>query len=536
MKKQFPMVSRAICLFSFLLFLHNAQAQTCDYVEGDITFNASGGNVTAGYANEYLLVNNATGEILQRTSSTTFTAVTEGTYDIYNVNYETATSGGEGTSVTGIAVGDNISGVGGICYSLSAALPVTVCRLQLEWTDFAATNSESVTSYQPTLNIIGGDISGVSMPTTVEVALTGAATAGSDYNPNLSTITLTIPKADYSSLSSLNFNDLTTDDFSVIDDVLQENNEDVVFTLQNATGLSIADADGADGIEVVHTYMIQDNDVLLVEWVDAGASDNEATGGNLPSLIVSGAEIGSAATVEVALSGTATAGTDYAPGTTITVTIPAADYQTTPLTQALNDFSLSTADLSITDDQTIEGDETVILTLQNATNVTIGDADAADGTEDVHTYTILDDDVLLVEFTTATGTDSEGSGGNLAALNLSGAVITSPVTIEAALVAGGTATDGSDFALASGSFPISLTIPAGDYTGVTSLPLNGLTTQDLTITDDATVEASETFTLELQNASGLSIGDADGADGVESQFAYTITDDDCAAAARTLSK
>ena len=434
-------------------------------------------------------------------------------------------------------VGDNVSGVGGTCFGLSAALAITVCKLEIEWVTASNSGAESVLNYQPTLTISGGDITAVTMTTNIEVAITGTATLGTDFNPSTSPVTLVLPKGDYSSATTLNFNDLTTDDISIIEDILQEADETIILTLQNAVGMDIGDVDMADGIESIHTYTIIDNDVLLVEWLTSTDSDQEATGGNLPSLVLSGAEINSAATIEVALSGTATAGTDYLPATTITVTIPVGDYQTSASTMALNAFTLSTADLSITDDQVIEGNETIILTLQNPSGVTIGDADGVDGIESFYTYIILDDDALSVEFTNTTGSALEADGDNLPQLAIQGAIITSSVTVEANLISGGTAISGTDFEIAAGTYPVLLTIPAGDYTTLSNLNFNSLTaTQDLSITDDVLVEAGETFTLELQNGSGVNIADADGADGIEIQFLYTILDDDCAAAARVLSK
>ena len=395
--------SFGLALFVLSLFPQFVSAQNCDYAEGDISFVASAGNTSPDYANEYLLTD-AAGVILQRSTTTNFTAVTEGNYNIYNINYETATSGGEGTSVTGINVGDNIADIGGICYELSAPLGIVVCKIEIEWTDAADSNSEAATAYQPTLTISGGDLTNLVGTVTVEVAVSGTATPGADFNPNVDPVTLTIPLADYSSPTTLNFNDLTTDDMSIVDDLEVENNE------------------------------------------------------------------------------------------------------------------------------------TVILTLQNPSNVAIGDADGADGTEDVHTYTIIDNDGLFVEFEVDAGSDLESVGGNLPELVIGGAIITSPVTIEIALLPGGTATNDLDFDAATADFPLTITIPAGDYTTPQEFAVNDLTDQDLSIIDDALVEPSEDFLLELQNGSGVSIGDVDGADGIESQFTYTILDEDCAAAARTLSK
>jgi hypothetical protein len=395
--------TKVIIALFFLSLPSFVSAQSCDYTEGDIPFTAAAGNTDAGYANEYLLTD-AAGIILQRITTTTFIAVTQGSYNIYNVNYETATSGGEGTSVTGITVGDDIANVGGICYELSPALPIVVCKILLEWTDVADSGLESVTDYQPLLTISGGDLTNVTTPITVEVAVTGTATGGTDFNPSTTPVTLTIPVGDYTNPTNLNFNDLTADDMSIIEDLI------------------------------------------------------------------------------------------------------------------------------------IEDDETVILSMQNPTGLTIGDVDGTDGVENVHTYTIIDNDGLSIEFTVDAGTDSESSGLNLPQLTISGAIITTPITIEVALT-GGTATENDDFETVGTDFSVLVTIPVGDYTTAQTLDLNDLTTQDLSIVNDVNVEPTETFVLQLQNpGTGLSIADVDSTDGIESEFTYTITDDDCAAAARTLSK
>lgn len=401
-KFYFSLITKLMTIALIALSLPSIlNAQSCDYVEGDITFTASAGNTTADYVNEYLLTD-AAGIILQRGTATTFTGLTQGNYNIYNVNYETATSGGEGTSVTGIMVGDDIANIGGICYELSAALPITVCKIQIEWTDATGGSVENTTN-ELILTISGGDLTNVTTPITVEAGISGTATIGSDFNPNTTPITLTIPVGDYSSATNLNFNDLTTDDFSIIDDQEVEDNETVIFTLQNPVGLDIADADGADG------------------------------------------------------------------------------------------------------------------------------------TEDVHTYTIQDNDGLSVEFTVDAGQDLESVGGNLPQLTIGGAIITSPVTVEVVLT-GGTATENADFETEVADFTILVTIPAGDYTTAQTIDLNDLTDQDLSIVDDAIVEPTETFVLELQNPTDVTINDVDGMDGTESQFTYTILDQDCAAAARTLTK
>lgn len=376
-------------IFNFVLLLAliswsaGLHAQ-CNYVEGTINFTANGGNTGAGYTNEYLLTD-ASGLILQINSSPSFTNVTAGSYNIYNLNYETANG-----APTGNTVGQNVSGIGGLCIDLSTALPINVCNISIEWTDATASDQETSGGNLPTLTISGGDISTVTMSTAIEVAFTGSATQGSDYAPATTPITLTIPKGDYSTATTLNLNDLTTDDLSITDDQIVESDETIVLTLQNAIGMDIDDADGSTVTESVHTYTIIDDDVLLVEFDNATATDVETTGGNLPQITVSGGITTAATTVEITLNaspGTATAGTDYSPdfSTVITVTIPAGDYTTAT--------NLAIPGLSVTDDSIVEANETFVLDLQNpSTGVNIGDADGGSTTEGTHTYTIIDDD------------------------------------------------------------------------------------------------------------------------------------------------
>lgn len=304
-----------------------------------------------------------------------------------------------------MTVGENISNIGGICYEVSDPLAIVVCEILIEWTDAAAANSES-TVYQPTLQIIGGDLTGVTGPITVEAIVSGTATLGTDFNPSATPILLTIPAADYATLTSLNISDLMSpDSFSIIND------------------------------------------------------------------------------------------------------------------------------------QLIEEDETIILELANPSGLTIGDSDASATTENIHTYTIEDDETLQIEFTEVTGTDMESIGGNLPQLTIGGAVTTGPVTIEIISDPSITgATLGDDYSIVGSSFPILVTIPAGDYTTPVVIDLDNLTTQGLSIVDDAIFELSEEFGLIFNNPLGVIVADADADGNVESSYVYTITDDDCAAEARTLTK
>ena len=127
----------------------------------------------------------------------------------------------------------------------------------------------------------------------------------------------------------------------------------------------------------------------------------------------------------------------------------------------------------------------------------------------------------VVEFSTATASDAENSGGNLPVLLVDG-TLAEDRTVEVA-VTGGTATSGTDY-----TNTVTVTIPAGGgYDGT----LGTAVATNLSITGDSVVEADETIELQLQNPLGdLSLGDANGAGGTQSTHTYTINDDDSAEA------
>ncbi|MCB1716073.1 MAG: tandem-95 repeat protein, partial [Candidatus Competibacteraceae bacterium] len=248
-----------------------------------------------------------------------------------------------------------------------------------------------------------------------------------------------------------------------------------------------------------------------IEFAAPSNGDLEASGGDIPQLLVSGTLL-SAETIEVQVTGgTASAGTDY--NHTVSVTIPAGVY----------DGTLATAvpiNLTISDDTLVEGDETISFSLQNPSGVLVlADVGGTVGSQSVNTYTLQDDDVVVVEFAAATNGDVEASGGDIPQLLVNGTVSSDQV-IEVQ-VTGGTASAGTDY-----SHTVAVTIPAGVYDGTaaTALPIN------LTVTDDGVVEGDESisFSLALPATGGeaLSVGDADGDTSTQSVNTYTIQNDD----------
>ncbi|MBI4994773.1 hypothetical protein HZC21_03985 [Candidatus Peregrinibacteria bacterium] len=178
-------------------------------------------------------------------------------------------------------------------------------------------------------------------------------------------------------------------------------------------------------------------------------------------------------------------------------------------TGSSTDYILSNGDLVIASGQTTdviplvvsndsiqEGDETVVVTLTSATEVTLG-------TQKIHTYTIKDDDQSGVGFEVAT------SSGTESATPVNFRVILSAASAQAVSVnytVSGTATGGgTDFTLANGT----ATIPAGQTnTDITA-----------TIVNDSIIETGETIIVTLSNPVGAALS-------ANTVHTYTINDND----------
>ena len=166
----------------------------------------------------------------------------------------------------------------------------------------------------------------------------------------------------------------------------------------------------------------------------------------------------------------------------------------------------------IVEDALIEGEETFRVLMSNPGNsqVRIDDASAE--------VIIVDRSRLQIEFANDTLSDPEDSGASLAPMVVFGAVLPVGEPVEI-LVTGGSATAGVDYSLDS---PLTITVPAGDYTAGAILPLTGLT-----IVPDDRVEPDETIEFGLSSAFGNAlIGDANADGSVTSTLVYTIENDD----------
>ena len=193
----------------------------------------------------------------------------------------------------------------------------------------------------------------------------------------------------------------------------------------------------------------------------------------------------SAITLAYAVGGTATAGTDYV--------------RLSGSIQVSANANSVNIPVSITDDSTIESNETVTLTLTSATSYRLG-------LPSKHTLTIEDDDsggsTPEASFSSSSSSGAEGGGTQNVQVNLSPAPQSS---ITIAYTVGGTASSGSDYTRLSGSVQAS-----ANATSV-NIPVS--------ITDDALVEADETVVLTLTSGTGYELGST-------TKHTLTITDND----------
>ena len=213
------------------------------------------------------------------------------------------------------------------------------------------------------------------------------------------------------------------------------------------------------GPNIVHTLTINDDDSPpVIDFDLTSSSGDEATTSKTITVNLSTAS-SKDVTVNYAVSGTATgSGSDYvlADGT---------------LTINAGTTSGSIIIDSIADDSLDEPNETIIITLSNPNNATLG-------SDNVHTYTINDNDIgpeVDFNITSSSGVESISSAGLTVDLS---AVSGQNVTVD--YVVTGTATgSGTDYTLTDGT----LTINAGETSGTITIS---------NIVDDSITEINET--------------------------------------------
>ncbi len=204
---------------------------------------------------------------------------------------------------------------------------------------------------------------------TVAYAVTGGtATNGADYT--LANGTLTFAPGDISENISV----------VVVDDALDESDETIVVSLSNPSNAVL-------GNQVTHTYTIRDNDpnghdgTLTVAFASASSSAGESVSQVLLEVRLSAAAA-TAVKVDYAVAGGTASSADY--------NLPSGTLTFTPGEISKN------ISVGVVDDGLDETDETIVVSLSNPRNASLGSPAA-------HTYTIMDNDGSPV---------SGGNGGN----------------------------------------------------------------------------------------------------------------------------
>lgn len=289
-----------------------------------------------------------------------------------------------------------------------------------------------------------------SSPVTVNLSVSGTASAGSDYTAIASTV-------------SVGTGGTAVVDVEVLDDSTVESAETVVVTLATGVGYDVGTQDSA-------TVTLTDDDVA-VPTITVTAIDDDAAEPYYDGkyrLTASPAPSGQL-TVNVTMSGTATNGTDYK-------TI--ANYGT------LTIGSSGTLDvlLDVTNDYVVEGDETAVLTVTSGSGYAVGSPASA-------SITIVDNDVTpVVNATLVDSTAGEPSNNGKFRLKATPSPGTSLVVN---IAMSGTATNGVDY----------VSIPA-----TKTLSSSGVVEFVLDVNNDSIVEGDETAILTVLPGTGYTVG------------------------------
>ncbi|WP_186774429.1 Calx-beta domain-containing protein [Chitinophaga pinensis] len=222
-----------------------------------------------------------------------------------------------------------------------------------------------------------------------------------------------------------------------------------------------------------------------------------ATGGVFRFSLPSGITFTEDITVNYTTSGTAISGTDYT-ALSGSVVIPAGQ-------AGVN------VPLSVIDDQIIEGNETVIATITNATSATHPGFPVS-ATDPSATMTIGDNDniaanKILSIAPAGNGSEPGTNGGYTISLPVG---ITSAENITVSYTTSGTATAGTDYTL-----PASFTLPAGQNSAVVTL----------TVADDKIIENTESAIVTITGGTATTLGTFTASTG-NATASVNISDDD----------
>ena len=308
------------------------------------------------------------------------------------------------------------------------------------------------------------------VPLTVFYAVSGTATNGVDYQ--------TLPGSVTIPAGATSANIVVTP----IDDSLQESFETVVLTLTPNSTYTLAGGYPLGPLPTATATIIDDDTVYVsISASDATATENNPADTGVFTVARSATSNGAfplpvavPLTVFYTVSGTATNGVDYQslPGS---VTIPA---------------GASSATIVVTpiDDNLQEGNETVVLTVSPNAAYQVGGSSSA-------TVTIVDDEPALpvpqvtLAVTDGTATENIASDTGIFTVSRTGSTA-SALTVFYSV--GGTATNGTDYQLLTGS----VTLAANSSTAtITVTPI-----------DDNAVEGNETVVVTLSANAAYTLG------------------------------
>ena len=298
---------------------------------------------------------------------------------------------------------------------------------------------------------------------------------------------------------------------SVATPVVMTNNMDGTWTL---TGVDFADGD-------LFSFAVL-NKAEIEFSTDTAASTDESSADNMSTILVKGI-VNASTNLQVSFTAgintTATNVDDFTFAAQ-TINIPAGIYDGTSAT------ALTITMPALVDDNITEGNETIFFEFSNlGTGIAAGDADSSTVTFSSNTYTITDDDSVMIEFASAIGASTnETAANNFGSILVKGET-TTDFTFNIELVAAGTTASAADYGFTS---PVTLTILANtvyDGTLATAIPITGFS-----IVNDVLIEGNETVVFDITNLSTGIIEDAatNGDAIIATNFTYTITDDDVA--------
>lgn len=333
----------------------------------------------------------------------------------------------------------------------------------------SATSNGSETVSNPSILVNLSSATGTSV--TVDYSVTGGTATGNgtDYTLNSGTLTFLAGETQ------------KTINPIIVNDINVESAETIICELSNPTaGLNL-------GATTTNTYTITDDDNLRTIGYTASSSSTNESSSSINILVqLNNVDNINSTTVDYSVTGG-------------TATGNGADYTLASGTATIIAGSNSAnINVSIVNDLYDETNETIIITLSNPLNAKLG-------TITTYTLTILDDDNKpTVQFSSASSNNVEGQAYISIPVILSAAAENS-ITVDYTIL-GGTATLGVDFTSSNGT----LTFSAGE----TSKNIN------ITVTNDAIIEANETLNLTLTNPS------SNATLGTNYSHVFTIMDDD----------